>query len=323
VNRAFALEATTMALISEVYRFGAPAFDKHQFVKRSKNVSKETRLAFNDIQNMHVERRQRQQERRLPTPEWVMKDDTLRDVVLKALEGRMYIRNSSGTDAERMARIEAESHKRIPKMKEVLAGLANRYSELSKKNAPESTLNRLATEIQNKDTEICMAQRGITALMLAAVYNYYRLGWNSTEIADELQIKPPMIRIWLYRLNKVHRGEVRANYSIQRGKSTNWTGKKLTTLFVLRATGHTFEECAKIFCMKSISIMAVWRRYFGSLNGGCTERRRGQLTHGWSPQRIQMLKTLRARPMTWQQVADQMELRWAATAQKAYKKYCV
>src|ERR1700687_1892845 len=85
----------------------APSFDKHAFaMRRVHAVSKESELSFNDFSRMHVQRREKERNRRLPTPEWAMSDAGIREVVLKRLEHRFYLGEPcAGTDQERMAAI--------------------------------------------------------------------------------------------------------------------------------------------------------------------------------------------------------------------------
>jgi hypothetical protein len=52
-------------------------------------------------------------------------------------------------------------------------------------------------------------ERGLTALMLSVAYYYYRLCWNSVSIAEELGLKPRMIRVWLWRMNALADGRRR------------------------------------------------------------------------------------------------------------------
>jgi hypothetical protein len=60
--------------------------------------------------------------------------------------------------------------------------------------------------------QISLVFRGLPAIMSAVVYCYYRLGWDSTTIAEEFGIKPPHVRIVLYRLNQLADGRRRSPY---------------------------------------------------------------------------------------------------------------
>jgi hypothetical protein len=45
--------------------------------------------------------------------------------------------------------------------------------------ATKEELEALEVEIQNQDTQIILIERGVIAVMTAAVYCSYRLGWES------------------------------------------------------------------------------------------------------------------------------------------------
>jgi hypothetical protein len=189
------------------YGWTLPAFDEYAFEgNRPKAVSPATRLSFQDFDGMHIQKRRKQQVRRLPTPDWAKNDVSMRALVLEALEARLYLRDSRGTDLERMARVDQEARNRLPAKRAQLEGMLRRYNEAGAAGASAERLRKIAIEVQNVDSEIMMIERGLTALMLAVVYYYYRLGWNSVSVAEELGVKPPMVRIWLYRLNSLADG---------------------------------------------------------------------------------------------------------------------
>jgi len=176
-------------------------------------VSKESRIAFSDFERMHVKRRQPTPERRLPTPEWAQTDAGLRRVLLDWLESRLYIRRmSEATYEERLKKIHHVSQLTLSKKKVELTRLLLRYNKAAKAKVSAAKLRRLAILIQNRDSEIVILERGLPALATAVAYSYYRLGWSSTTIANELGIKPPMVRIWLYRMNLYAVNSARANY---------------------------------------------------------------------------------------------------------------
>lgn len=195
------------------YGWTAPAFDEYAFEgNRQKAVSAATRLSFQDFDGMHIQKRRKQRVRRLPTPEWAKNDISMREVVLRALEARLYLRDSSGTDLERMARVDQEARNRLPAKRAKLEGMLRRYNEAGTAGVSPERLRKIASEVQNIDSEIIMIERGLTAIMLAVVYYYYRLGWNSVSVAEELGVKSPMIRIWLYRLNRLADGRRKAQH---------------------------------------------------------------------------------------------------------------
>lgn len=231
-----------------------PQFDEHQFVHRGRVVSAETGISFQDYEGMHVKRRKLKAFRRLATPDWVMNDAKVRTVALNYLEDRFYLRDRSGTDQERIKRIETEVQRHIPRKVKELEDLQARYAA--------EPLNReyLAVQIQNLDTDIVLSRRGLLAVVVSVVYMYYRQGLSSVEIAEQLRIKPPMVRVWLYRFNKVERylregrpprkvrGPNRRKGNLKYGRV--WTFRRIARLKTLRESGKTFKRIAEMMGLK-------------------------------------------------------------------------
>ncbi len=301
--------------------FGTPKFDQNAFqFKRAKAVSKKTGIAFSDFGAMHIERRKVQQERRLPAPAWAMSDVSLREVVLRYCEDRLYIRNHSGTDAERMARISAEATRRLPRMQEVLHKMLLRYGKEASEGQPSEKLDRLQTEIQNRDSEVMLFKRGLAAAVVSAVYKYYRNGWDSVQIAEELGLTSPMVRQWLRRLN--------ITAGVQ-GDSTWATPENLQRLFQLRISGHTFPQCSKVLGISVANVQEHWHRVFGELKVRPPKkvREHGKLTRLckariWTPERVEHLANLRFDGHTFKKCAKVLGLNAPSTARAAYERHC-
>ena len=62
-----------------------------------------------------------------------------------------------------------------------------------------------AIQIQNLDAQICMQRRGIAGVLTSFAYMHFRLIYNSVQIAGELGLKPPMVRIWAHRMQLLGR----------------------------------------------------------------------------------------------------------------------
>ena len=62
---------------------------------------------------------------------WAMNDESLREVLATYLEGRLYVRERSGTLAERLARCRAAAESQLPRKRAQLQGMIDRYRELS------------------------------------------------------------------------------------------------------------------------------------------------------------------------------------------------
>jgi len=173
--------------------WGTVRFDKWQFAgRRSKAVSADTEISFADFQFMHIHRRQKQQERRLETPDWAVNDKLLRQVVLNAAEKRLYLRPNPKflTDEQRLARIrETELRQMKERYLPLLRDMLARYKRL-----PKYRQSELAIQIQNVDSQCLMATRGIVAIMVSVVYHYFRNGYDSVTVAETLRLHPPHVR---------------------------------------------------------------------------------------------------------------------------------
>jgi len=131
-------------------------------------------------------------------PSWAVRDVELRNVILKFCERRFYLRKDPAviTDEQRLQRIRQTELKYAASYHIKLRGLLERY-----KTEPEEKRSKLEIQIGNLDSQILMARRGNASVAAAVVYNYFRMGWDSVTVAQELGIKPPHIRQLLARLH--------------------------------------------------------------------------------------------------------------------------
>lgn len=83
----------------------------------------------------------------------------------------------------------------------------------------------------------------------------------SVDIANELSIKPPMIRIWLYRLNNLANSKTNPHRRIPK----RWPPELLKLLFVLRTSGKTFDEISTVLHVGKSTVQQVWRECYGDL----------------------------------------------------------
>jgi hypothetical protein len=198
-----------------------PSFERHQFAgRRAKAVSAiyrpdgwdTTGISFGDLQlSMHVQRRERVQERRLLTPLWVNSNEALREEVLKACEKRLYLTERNHipgqTHQERFARIRQTERVHHKRWLEVLQNLRERYRKEPEETRPSEI------QLQNVDTQCCLLKRGSVAVTVAVVHFYYRLGWDSVAVAQELHLKPPHVRQILARLLHSANGTSQIKYT--------------------------------------------------------------------------------------------------------------
>lgn len=216
--------------------WAAPRFDKHAFAgRRSKAVSSSTGISFQDFGRMHVHRREKVQERRLPTPKWAIRDEWLRELLVTYLEERFYIHTVSGvTISDRLAYARATAEAYAPRKRQLLQEWLSDYNiistngrkdlsddeaiaiftslkqiggqlpldaDIAREYLAEKRLHDLEIQIQNIDTDIVLTERGHAEIIAAIVYLYYRLGWDSVTVAEQLGLKSPHVRQVLARLH--------------------------------------------------------------------------------------------------------------------------
>ncbi len=220
-----------------------PTFDLHAFAgKRPRAVSAETGLSFQDYGRMHLQRRAKVQERRLPTPDWAVRDEWLRILLVTYLEERFYCRRPEGADlATRLDLARRSALYYAPRKRELLDEWLDDYHTISKTRLADLSdeqilevflslrevkgqlpidvevarnymtskkLRDLEIQIQNIDTDLVLTDKGHAEVIVAVVYLYYRLGWDSVTIAEELGLKSPHVRQVLARLHGTWRSSL-------------------------------------------------------------------------------------------------------------------
>jgi hypothetical protein len=260
-----------------------PQFDKHAFAgKRTKAVSATKTpagwdtpgISFGDFSTMHIQRREKVKERRLPRPDWVSDNDVIQGVVLNAAERRLYLPHDGPTN-DRRDRIKAESDRRLPSLKEKLHRAQFRFHEAAQSGASPDRLQRLAIQVGGADTEIIMLERGLVGMMVAVLYMYYNLGYTSVGVAEELGIKPPAVRMLLYTLHRAYARLQGADPTIGnrcvRADSryvSEWPDEKVRLMFLLRTNGKGWAQIGKTLKASQQSVKNHWRKYFGDMNVG-------------------------------------------------------
>lgn len=182
-------------------------FDFHQFYDRARFKAP---LAYSDLQAMNVKRvGDKKPMRRLETPEWSRSDELVREVIVAYLEGRSFqTGKGKGSLLERLEQCRRTAKKHVPAKKKELEDRIERYRELvHTPNTDALTakkLRNLEVQIQNLDADIFLCERG-PEIVNAVAYLYYRLGWDSVSVAEELRLKPPHVRQILHRMNRTWR----------------------------------------------------------------------------------------------------------------------
>ena len=120
-------------------------------------------------------------------PIWVEDAKVLKEVIIRYLENRYYLEEATGMAYDdRMLAVRLSAMKALP-------GFERTLDELIRYKAQD-------VPVQALDTRIVLEKRGIPELVASIVYMYYRLGYNSTGIYEEIKVKPPHVRIILHRL---------------------------------------------------------------------------------------------------------------------------
>jgi hypothetical protein len=201
-------------------------------------------LSWADFSSMQTARKQpRTTGRRLKTPLWMTNDEALRCVLafylqkraggaskrLKA-DGRMTART-------RMERAQKHLQQRAPRQMEVVDNLCREYCELRAVDPARAEM--LARQIQSLDCQIIFNRRP-AALLLTILYQYYREGLNSAQVASAVGMNAPAIRQMLYRVWKTAKElgfepETLCEYKLSRAGSNGPMHSRLEGL--IRANG--------------------------------------------------------------------------------------
>ncbi len=137
------------------------------------------------------------------SPSWTLNDKPLRAVLVRYVESRAgFVKPNIGSEVERMQRAQAKLQQLRPEKEAVLTRLARIYVRMKNSGADKSALQQHAIQIENLDTQLLITEK-IAAKALMIVNLYYRVGMNSVEVGQEVNLKPPHIRIILFRLRTI------------------------------------------------------------------------------------------------------------------------
>jgi hypothetical protein len=139
--------------------------------------------------------------------------------------------------------------------------------------------------MQNRDSEVVMLQRGIAALVLAAMVFYFRLGWNSVTVAEELGLHAPAIRMLTYRIRHLADGQ---KVPWRRPKPVkSWSNFEIGKLKFLLANGMTADQCAVELNLAVATVLSMCKEHFPKFAYTGRKRKRK-----WSPERVKELRRL-------------------------------
>lgn len=231
-------------------------------------------IAFEDYRTMSTQEFKLEPSRRLEAPEWALNDALLRKVLVRFIEARAGFNYSrSGTEQERlqlaMQKIAAQRPARIA----VLKGLCAKYVALKQRGYYPEYLRKLAQEIESWDT-VLRFDSNIAAIVIGVVHAYYRRGLDSVDVAEEFNMKPPHVRMILWRLRRCWE---RINNPVERPKRRGGKGRRKLKVNARRvanmyAAGASIVEIAKKLKVSPTTIFQALKR------SRCYRPRRGRRT---------------------------------------------
>ncbi len=194
-------------------------------------------VSFDDYSRMQTTTRKIAGERRLPTPAWAMSNAMLRRVLVRFMEERAFskkerlaVRKKAGLK-ERLDNAKKRIMSKRPNAMIVLDKLCEEYVEIKSKGLKpgitdkewneskqqpfmgfaegearyqdeKKRLKQLESEIEGIDTYLRISENGGADIVAAVIYLYYRTGYDSVGVGEELGIKPPHVRQTIYRLHQ-------------------------------------------------------------------------------------------------------------------------
>jgi hypothetical protein len=296
--------------------------------KHVRAVSAETGISYNDYSRMHLQHRSQAVKRRKGVPEWAMDDVQTRQVILTFLERRYFLKPAGGvSDADRLARIAEHANFYADHRQRVLGERLDEFKASQDQGLLPKRLRELAIEAQIADSR-AMFDRRPAELLTSIVYLSYRLGMNSRQVAEQLHILPPAVRILLWRLNRVAEDlQAGRPYRVRRKRGTKlrpWTRRELVQLWFLRANGLSWAKCA-------VKLGRATNGGHGTVNGSRLipvfkqhfEREpRAERGARWTRQNLQGLWVLRhVKPrFSWQAIGKVFGVH-PSTAMTAYRRH--
>jgi hypothetical protein len=194
-------------------------------------------IDFTDFSRMQTTTRKIAGERRLPTPAWALSNPMLRRVLVRFLEERAFskkerlaVRKKAGLK-ERLDNARKRIVSKRPNAMLVLDRLCTEYVEIKNKGLKpgitdkewneskpqpffdfaegearyqdeKKRIKQLESEIEGIDTYLRISENGGADIVAAVIYLYYRTGYDSVGVGEELGIKPPHVRQTIYRLHQ-------------------------------------------------------------------------------------------------------------------------
>ncbi|MGH9737329.1 MAG: hypothetical protein ACRD4X_01925 [Candidatus Acidiferrales bacterium] len=189
-----------------------PYFPEYAFHRKTRAVSQETRIAWADYGRMHIGGKSQRNGKRDASPAWAFDDTVLRELITLFCERRVFLRWGASYAAppgtshvERLRFAQAKEMERLAIKRQWLDRMIDEHHRATHNGESAKRIADLEREIQNLDSDLVLTQRGIPTVVVGIVYYYFRLGMNSVEVAEQLQLRPPHVRIIVYRLKLLHK----------------------------------------------------------------------------------------------------------------------
>jgi hypothetical protein len=160
-----------------------------------------TGLSYEDFDSFHVRTPAPEKRgRRMDTPPWVNDKNKLLDVLTRFYENRANVAaDPTKSIQERLQHADAVWQSKMEKQSAVLDRLCHEFVELKKSGTDPKRLQALRIHIESLDSALMFARRGPGAVA-SVLYGYYRRNLNSSELAEELHMKPNAVRQLVFRL---------------------------------------------------------------------------------------------------------------------------
>lgn len=163
-----------------------------------------TGLSFEDAAFTHVfgKRAGGSGYRRNATPEWVLKRDQFLAVLVSFFEARARVQPDPRlTLRQRLQKADAMLKATLPRKNAKLDELCAEYVSEKGANADGTWLRTREALIESLDTQIMLTRRGPSFVVAIATY-YWSYMMDSMHVAQELRLKPNLVRQTILRLQK-------------------------------------------------------------------------------------------------------------------------
>jgi hypothetical protein len=195
------------------------SFDNH--IWEGRRIRK-TGMDFQSFDKMHVTRvSDLRRGRRCAVPDWAH-NDGIRLALVNYLESRLYITPDPSDDLKtRLGRCQAKTEIAAAPLRKHLKVWIRNYSAIAtgryheaedrvytrlflatlRGEGPKKVLKQCAQNASNFDAEL-YAHENLAQIVCSVLVLYFRLGWNSPDIATHLGLKAPHVRQIIHRVKQ-------------------------------------------------------------------------------------------------------------------------